>query len=134
MSMTKETFTLKAKSARGSTTPPITAASATTVTAGRDPSKGKSPSAVTRLIESAISTRDYVFIQLRHGTGYRGLPTKLDHAWLTMEDAEVLGTKRNMHVGALLIQVKDGSYIAHIHTTDGQGSCTGLATALGGFK
>jgi hypothetical protein len=134
MSMTKETLTLKAKSARGSITPPITAASATTVTAGRDPSKGKSPSAITRLLETAISNSAYVFIQLRHGAGYRGLPTKLDQVWLTMEDADVLGTKRNMHVGQLLIQVKDGSYIAHIHTTDGQSPCTGLAATLGGLK
>ena len=132
--MTKETLTLKAKSARESTTPPITAASATTVTAGRDPSKGKSPSAVTRLIESAISKRAYVFIQLRHGTGYRGLPTKLDQAWLTMEDAEVLGTKQNMHVGELLIHVKDGSCIAHVHATASQSSCTDLAAALGDLK
>lgn len=134
MSMTKETLTLKSKYARGLTTPSITAEAATTVTAGRDASQGKSPAAVTRLLETAIRDSACVFIQLRHGAGYRGLPTKLDQAWLTMVDADVLGTKRNMHVGDLLIQVKDGSYVAHIHTIDGQSPCTGLAATLGELK
>ena len=134
--MTKETLTLKSKSAKGLTTPSITAEAATTVTAGKEPNRGnaKPPSAVTRLLEFAIINSVYVFIQLRQGVGYRGLPTKLDKGWLTLEDADILGTKQNMHVGQLLMQVRDGSYIAHIHTTEGRGPSKSFEAALGELK
>ena len=115
MSMTKETLSLKSK---GDLTAPSTKAVASTaINAGKNPNKGKakSPTAATRLIESAIDNNAYVFIQLRQGTGYRGLPRKLDDSWLTLENADIFGTKQNSHVSELLIQLKDGSYIAHIH-------------------
>ena len=136
MSMTKETLTLKSKSAKGLTTPSISAEAATTVTAGKEPNRGnaKPPSAVTRLLEFAIINSVNVFIQLRQGTGYRGLPIKLDKGWLTLDDADILGTKQNMHVGQLLIQVRDGSYIAHIHTTEGQSPSNSFKAALGELK
>ena len=136
MSMTKETLTLKSKSTRDSTAPPTLAEAATTVTAGKEPNRGnaKPPSAVTRLLEFAIINSVNVFIQLRQGTGYRGLPTKLDKGWLTLDDADILGTKQNMHVGQLLIQVRDGSYIAHIHTTEGQSPSNSFKAALGELK
>ena len=136
MSMTKETLTLKSKSAKGLTTPSISAEAATTVTAGKEPNRGnaKPPSAVTRLLEFAIINSVNVFIQSRQGTGYRGLPTKLDKGWLTLDDADILGTKQNMHVGQLLIQVRDGSYIAHIHTTEGQSPSNSFKAALGELK
>ena len=134
--MTKETLTLKSKSAKGLTTPSITAEAATTVTAGKEPNRGnaKPPSAVTRLLEFAIINSVYVFSQLRQGVGYRGLPTKLDGAWLTLEDADIFGTKKSMHVTELLIQVKHGSYIAHIHTSESQGQFQYLDDALGVLK
>ena len=118
--MTKETLTLKTKSSEDLTTPSIKAKATTSAAGGKKPNNGnaKSPKAVMRLIESAISNKAYVFIQLRHGAGYRGLPTKIDDAWLTLEDADICGTKQNICVAELLIQVKDGSYIAHIHFTE----------------
>lgn len=136
MSMTKETLTLKSKSAKGLTTPSISAEAATTVTAGKEPnrSNAKPPSAVTSLLESAIINSVNVFIQLRQGAGYRGLPTKLDKGWLTLDDADILGTKQNMHVGQLLIQVRDGSYIAHIHATEGRSPSNSFEAALGELK
>jgi hypothetical protein len=136
MSMTKETLTLKSKSTRDSTAPSTLAVAATTVTAGKEPNKGnaKPPSAVTRLLEFAIINSVSVFIQLRQGVGYRGLPTKLDKDWLTLEDADILGTKQNMHVDQLLMQVRDGSYIAHIHTTEGRGPSKSFEAALGELK
>ena len=136
MSMTKETLTLKTKSTEDLTTPSIKAEAATPVTGGKKPNNGnaKSPKAVMRLIESAISNKAYVFIQLRHGAGYRGLPTKIDDAWLTLEDADICGTKQNMHVAELLIQVKDGSYIAHIHTSESQDPLKEFDTAAGELK
>lgn len=134
--MTKETLTLKSKSTRDSTAPPTLAVAETTVTAGKEPNRGnaKPPSAVTRLLEFAIINSLYVFIQLRQGTGYRGLPSNLDKGWLTLDDADILGTKQNMHVGQLLMQVKDGSYIAHIHTTEGQSPSNCFEAALGELK
>ena len=134
--MTKETLTLKSKSTRDSTATSTLAEPPTTVTAGKEPNKGnaKPPSAVTRLLEFAIINSVYVFIQLRQGVGYRGLPTKLDKGWLTLEDADILGTKQYMHVGQLLMQVRDGSYIAHIHTTEGRGPSKSFEAALGELK
>ena len=118
--MTKETLTLKTKSSEDLTTPSIRAEATTSVAGGKKPNNGnaKSPKAVTRLLEAAIPNNVSVFIQLRHGAGYRGLPTMLDDGWLTLQDAEILGTKQNRCVAELLIQVKDGSYIAHIHFTE----------------
>ena len=115
ISMTKETLTLK--STGNLTVPSTKAVVATAINTGKKPNKGnaKSPTAAMRLIESAIDNKAYVFIQLRQGTGYRGLPKKLDDSWLTLENADIFGTKQNSHVAELLIQLKDGSYIAHIH-------------------
>jgi hypothetical protein len=136
MSMTKETLTLKTKSTEDLTTPSIKAEAATSVTGGKKPNNGnaKSPKAVMRLIESAISNKAYVFIQLRHGAGYRGLPTMIADSWLTLQDADIYGTKQNMHVAELLIQVKDGSYIAHIHTSESQDPLKDFDTAAGELK
>ena len=120
MSMTKETLKLKSKSTGDLITPSIQALAVAPIAAGRNSSTGKPRSCkgVTRLLEAAISNNVSVFIQLRHGAGYQGLPTMLDDGWLTLQDAEILGTKQNRCVAELLIQVKDGSYIAHIHFTE----------------
>ena len=134
--MTKETLKLKSNSTKDLTTSSIKAEAATSVTGGKKPNNGKakSPKAAMKLIESAIANKAYVFIQLRHGAGYRGLPTMIDEAWLTLQDADIYGTKQNMHVAELLIQVKDGSYIAHIHTSESQDRFKDLDTASGDLK
>ena len=134
--MTKETLKLKTKSTEDLTTPSIKAETASSVTGSKKPNNGnaRSPKAAMTLLESAISNKTYVFIQLRHGAGYRGLPTKIDDAWLTLEDADIWGTKQNMHVAELLIQVKDGSYIAHIHTSERQDPLKDFDTAAGELK
>ena len=87
-----------------------------------------------RLLEAAIIHKVNVFIQLRHGAGYRGLPTMLDDGWLTLSDAAIFGTKQNMHVAELVIQVKDGSFIAHIHTLESQDPLKDFDTATGELK
>lgn len=134
--MTKETLKLKTKFTKDLTTPSIKAEAATSVSGGKKPNNGnaKSPKAAMKLIESAIANKAYVFIQLRHGAGYRGLPTMMDDSWLTLQDADIFGTKQNMHVAELLIQVKDGSYIAHIHTSESQDQFKDLDTASGDLK
>jgi hypothetical protein len=120
MFMKKETLTLKSKSTGDLIAPSTKTVSPTAIKAGKSPNKGntKSPDAVARLIQSAIANNVYIFIQMRHGAGYRGLPSMLDDYWLILKDADIYGTNQNMHVAELLIQVKDGSYIAHIHTSE----------------
>jgi hypothetical protein len=136
MSMTKETLTLKTKSTEDLISPSTKGKAATAVDDRKKLNKvnAKSPKAVMRLIETAIFNKAYVFIQLRHGAGYRGLPTMIDDAWLTLQDADIYGTKQNMRVAELLIQVKDGSYIAHIHTSESQDPLKDFDTATGELK
>ena len=136
MSMTKETLKLKSKSTGDLIAPYIQAQAVGPIAAGRNSSTGKPRSCkgVTRLLEAAISNNVSVFIQLRHGAGYQGLPTMLDDGWLTLQDAEILGTKQNRCVAELLIQVKDGSYIAHIHTSERQDPLKDFDTAAGELK
>jgi hypothetical protein len=124
MSMTKETLKLKSKSRDELPVASCQALAGAPIAAGRNTGLGKSKKGlgVTRLLEAAINYKVYVFIQLRHGAGYRGLPTMLEDGWLTIRDAEIFGTKQNMCVAELLIQVKDGSYIAHLHTVSPESS------------
>jgi len=124
MFMTKETLTLKSKSASELPASSNHALTGAPIAAGRNASSGKAKTGrgVTRQLEAAIINKVNVFIQLRHGAGYRGLPTILDDGWLTLRDAEIFGTKQNIHVAELLIQVKDGSYIAHLHTVSPESS------------
>ena len=134
--MHKETLPLKSKSTIDLTSLPtlaLEAAQAAFARKGNYPLLKASTSAK-KLIETAISNKSYVFIQLRQGAGYRGLPTKLAGAWLTLQDKDIFGTKQNMHAAELLIQVKDGSYIAHIHTSESQGQLQYLDDALGVLK
>lgn len=122
--MTKETLKLKSKSAGELPASSTLALKGACIAAGRDTRSGKAKTGrcVMRLLEAAIIHKVNVFIQLRHGAGYRGLPSMLDDGWLTLRDAEIFGTKQNMHVTELVIQVKDGSYIAHLHTISPESS------------
>jgi hypothetical protein len=56
---------------------------------------------------------------MRHGVGYLGCPTSLEAGWLSLANTTIHGTKKAMQVPEVLIQVRDGSFIAHIHSTDG---------------
>ena len=91
------------------------------IQAGRQPKKGQ-PKACTALLNqltALIDSGSKVFIQMRHGTGYCGLPTQLEDGWLSMTNTTIHGTKKAVQVPVVLIQVRDGSFIAHIHATDG---------------
>ena len=52
-----------------------------------------------------------VFIQMRHGTGYRRQVCNFDAGLLTMRDAAIHGTKNTATVPELIIQVLDGGQI-----------------------
>ena len=111
----KNTLTLKSISkniaTHDSSIPPIH------IQGGRQPNKGKQkactglPNQLTALIGSGGK----VFIQMRNGTGYCGLPTQLEDGWLTMSKVSIHGTKQTASSTSILIQIHDGAFIAHLH-------------------
>jgi hypothetical protein len=134
--MQKETLPLKSKSSidLASLSSLASEAAQAALERKRNIKTLKASSAATQLIETAIRNKAYVFIQLRQGAGYRGLPTKLDSGWLTLENADIFGTKQNRHVAELLIQVKDGCYLAHLHFCESQEPSKQFDAGLGAIK
>jgi hypothetical protein len=65
-----------------------------------------------------INSRSKVFIQMRHGTGYCGVPTLLEDDWLTMSKVSIYGTKQTSSSSTILIQIRDGAFIAHLHPVE----------------
>ncbi len=65
-----------------------------------------------------INRRSKVFIQMRQGTGYFGVPILLEDDWLTMSAVSIHGTKQTTSSSTLLIQIRDGAFIAHLHSVD----------------
>lgn len=66
-------------------------------------------------LSNALDRCSHVFIQLRSGTGYSGLPVQIQGGWVMLSEATVHGTKRRAQVNDLLIQLGDCSQVAHIH-------------------
>jgi hypothetical protein len=90
------------------------------VIAGRCKKSGAfSNKALINRLQSAINSKSSLFIQMRHGVGYLGCPTSLEAGWLSLANTTIHGTKKAVQVPVVLIQVRDGSFIAHIHATDG---------------
>lgn len=113
--MTRQILTLKPQV---TTTP--TVESSATLQAGRESTK-RSKAASAALIEmlnELVSARQRAFMQMRHGAGYCGTAVALTDGWLRMEQVSVHGTKQSVTVPLILIQINDGSFIAHIHPTD----------------
>jgi hypothetical protein len=111
----KNTLTLKSISksipTHESTAPPLP------VQGGRHAKKGQ-PKVCTTLLNqltTLIGSNSKVFIQMRHGTGYCGLPTQLEDGWLTMTDVSIHGTKQAVLTQSIVIQIRDGAFIAHMH-------------------
>ncbi len=89
------------------------------VIAGRCKKSGAfSNKALISHLQSAINSKSSLFIQMRHGVGYLGCPTSLEAGWLSLANTTIHGTKKAMQVTEVLIQVRDGSFIAHIHEID----------------
>jgi len=128
--MQKKTLTLSSVSR--STQTAVLAANAIPlrVVAGRA-NKGKAqpscPAVIANLTE-LVKGRRKVFIQMRQGTGYCGVPVQLEDGWLTMSEVSIHGTKQTSSSSNILIQVNDGRFIAHIHPTD---STNELRTLVG---
>jgi hypothetical protein len=111
----KNTLSLKSISkiipSHDSPTPPIQ------IQGGRQPKKGKQKACTALLNQLAelIDSGSKVFIQMRHGTGYCGLPTQLEDGWLKMTDVSIHGTKQVASPQSIVIQIRDGAFIAHLH-------------------
>lgn len=114
----KNTLTLKSISkniaTQDSTALPIQ------IQAGRQPKKGqpKACVALSNQLNELIASGSKVFIQMRNGTGYCGLPTRLEDGWLSMSEASIHGTKQTASSTSILIQIHDGAFIAHLHPVD----------------
>ena len=114
----KNTLTLKSISkiipSHDSPTPPIN------IQGGRQPKKGqqKAGTGLLNQLTALIDSGSKVFIQMRNGTGYCGLPTQLEDGWLTMSEVSIHGTKQTASSTSILIQIHDGAFIAHLHPVD----------------
>ena len=114
----KNTLTLKSISkiipSHASPTPPIH------IQGGRQPKKGqqKACTGLLNQLTALIDSGSKVFIQMRNGTGYCGLPTQLEDGWLTMSEVSIHGTKQTASSTSILIQIHDGAFIAHLHPVD----------------
>ena len=116
--MQRKTLTLKSISKATKSQPESIASD--TVQAGRKPKMGavKANVALLNQLCELIDNRCKVFIQMRHGAGYCGFPVRIDDGWLVMDEVSVHGTKKAVSAKTILIQIHDGSFIAHIHPTD----------------
>ena len=112
--MKRETLTLKSRNIN----PVLTTSPATTVVAGKSNKRSKNCTPVLDQLSEFVRTRSKVFIQMRHGAGYCGVPVQIEGYWLTMIDVSIHGTKQQATALRILIQINDGSFIAHLHAVD----------------
>ena len=108
------TLTLKSRINK----PVLTTSPATTVVAGKATKRSKNCTPVIDQLSEFVRTRSKIFIQMRHGAGYCGIPVLIEGYWLTMIDVSIHGTKQQATVQQILIQINDGSFIGHLHAVD----------------
>jgi hypothetical protein len=120
MSMHKKTLTLKSTSRTTQPAPAADEITPTFIIAGRSSKRAAKQSftAVIKRLRELIEFRQKSFIQMRHGAGYCGVPVSLEDGWLTMTNVSIHGTKHNVTSQEILIQLRDGSFIAHLHAVD----------------
>ena len=116
--MQRNTLTLKSisKVVQSQTTP----TSSVYIQAGRTPKTGpnKAGTVLLNLLKEMVDSRSKVFIQMRHGAGYCGIPVQIEDGWLTMEEVSIHGTKQTASSQSILIQIRDGSFIGHLHAVE----------------
>ena len=112
--MQRKTLTLKSisKVVQSQMTPD----SSVCVQAGRKPNKAST--VLLNLLKEMVVSRSKVFIQMRHGAGYCGIPVQIEDGWLTMEQVSIHGTKQSTASQSILIQIRDGSFIGHLHAVE----------------
>jgi len=98
----------------------ITPATSVCIQAGRKPKTGpnKASTVLLNLLKEMVDSRSKVFIQMRHGAGYCGIPVQIEDGWLTMEQVSIHGTKQSTSSQSILIQIRDGSFIGHLHAVE----------------
>ena len=118
--MQKKTLTLKSTSRNTKVAVTVTQSAPMCIVAGRADKgqKQKSCLAVLERLTELVQARRKVFIQMRHGAGYCGVPVSLEDGWLTMTNVSIHGTKQTAISRSILIQINDGSFIAHLHPVD----------------
>ena len=94
------------------------ATSLITVAAGRDRQQKQESAALLNHLQGVIQSSSRLFIQMRHGAGYCGVPVSLEDGWLTMNAVSIHGTKKTVQAHCVLIQIQDGSFIAHLHAIE----------------
>jgi len=118
--MQKKTLTLKSISRNPEPATPAANSTPLSVVAGRAV-KGKAqqscPAVIAHLTELVKGCRK-VFIQMRQGAGYCGVPVQLEDGWLTLTGVSIHGTKLSTTAESILIQIRDGAFIAHLHAVD----------------
>jgi hypothetical protein len=112
--MKRETLTLKSRINK----PVLTTKPTPTIIAGKANKDSKKCAPVIDLLSTLVQTRSKVFIQMRHGVGYCGIPVEIEGDWLTMTDVSIHGTKHKAAAQQILIQLRDGSFIGHLHAVD----------------
>ena len=116
--MQRKTLTLKSisKVIQSQTTPATSAC----IQAGRKQKTGpnKASTVLLNLLKEMVDIRSKVFIQMRHGAGYCGIPVQIEEGWLTMEEVTIHGTKQTASSQSILIQIRDGSFIGHLHAVE----------------
>jgi hypothetical protein len=117
MLMHRKTLTLKSTSRTSQPAPAAVEITPTCVIAGRSSKRAakQSCTAVIERLGELIELRQTSFIQMRHGAGYCGIPVSLEDGWLTMTNVSIHGTKQSTVSQSILIQINDGSFIAHLH-------------------
>lgn len=117
MLMHRKTLTLKSTSRTTQPAPLAAEITPTCVLAGRSSKRAvkQSCAAVFERLRELINDNQTVFIQMRGGAGYCGVPVSLDDGWLTMTNVSIHGTKQTAISRSILIQINDGSFIAHLH-------------------
>lgn len=73
------------------------------------------PKIVMDALLDALDRHCAVFIQLRSGAGYRGLPAGINEGWLSLSHATIHGTKNTANVNDVLVQLGDCGQVAHLH-------------------
>ena len=120
--MQRKMLTLKSTSRTTQPAPAAAEITPTCVMAGRTSKQKKQQSclAVIARLTELVKERRKVFIQMRGGAGYCGIPVSLEDGWLAMTHVSIHGTKQNAASQEILIQLKDGSFIAHMHAVETQ--------------
>ncbi len=90
------------------------------VDVSRKPKNGTTTKAIPQTVMArlcdALRCHCAVFIQLRCGVGYMGVPVELRDGWAILTNASIHGTQKSYKVTELAIQLGDCGQIAHVRS------------------